>query len=279
MLISRNCDDVAKPNVEMYFFPDGECYVRPEVLDRTVLHRTYPDTNASLVQLFQMLDVAGEKYSELTCIIPYLAYSRQERRVKENEAISARTILKILNSLKVKEIVTFDCHFLKGRETATVEGVKIRNVLLAERLIDKARKKFPGESLVIAPDKGAYYMGAQTYFEKTRGEYVREANTTYRAVNHLNTVNVEKLLRDNSFDNAILIDDIIASGGTMLEAVKLCRGLGFKRIIVACVHAQFLDNSDKKLQEYADFIITSNTIKNPYTQVYFQHYLPKEFTL
>lgn len=284
MLISQNCSDVLKPNIEIKQFPDGESYVRivsDYSNEDTVLHRLYPNQSKSIFELLQIIDTLSEYQNEIVLIIPYLAYARQERRVIDGEAISARAIIRALASFNVKKIITFDCHFMKESKNKTLYDVEIINIHLSQALIQHAKEKLHSitskkeKILVIAPDKGASYMNVDTYFIKERGEYVNtKSDKTYRVIKSLDYSLVEEKIKKENISNAILIDDIIASGTTIIEAAKLCKELGIKNLAVCCTHGQFLNNADKKILEYAKFIVTSNTILNPYSEVNFWDYLP-----
>lgn len=269
MLISQNCSDIGTPNIEINKFPDGENYVRLLADGDTVVHRCYPGPNSSLFQLLQILDTLSETKSNIRVCIPYLIYARQERRVITGEAISARSFLKALNSFGVSELITFDCHFMKGKPEDQIYGIKIRNFSLAAELIDSARRIYQGNALVIAPDSGALNMGADVNFIKTRGEYSTENGLTQRKITSLDDSLVRKKFNTGNYEAAILIDDIIASGGTMIEAAKKCKEIGFKKVIVTCVHALYMHDSDKNLMDVADAMITTNTIRNRFEHINF----------
>ncbi|MCX8166891.1 MAG: ribose-phosphate diphosphokinase [Candidatus Micrarchaeota archaeon] len=272
MHISPNCSDLFQSNIEIKQFPDGESYVRLKSdysNDNIVLHRLYPEQSKSIFELLQILDTLSEVHNHIKVIIPYLAYARQERRVLPGEAISAKALIKALACFNVRELITFDCHFMKEKTNETMFGVQITNIHLYKDLISKAKKVLnDNKALVIAPDKGAVYMGCDTYFVKERGEYVLdEKNKTYREISRLSYDNVVHEINQRKATTAILIDDIIASGGTILKTAKICRELGIRKLAVCCIHGQFLNNSDQKILEIADVVISSNTIINPYHQV------------
>lgn len=271
MLISPNCNDLGKPDVEFKRFPDGESYVKvhlnPEKDSSTFVHRCYPDQDNSIIQLIQVIDTLAEKHPEIKLVIPYMPYARQERRVIDGEAISTRAFLRTLAGFNVKEITTFNCHFMKNEGIEEHHGVKINNISLAEQLIGEAEKLCGENALVIGPDKGAKYMGAMACFEKKRGEYAEENGSTFRKIEVFEDSEVREAKKDHSC--AIIVDDIIASGGTMVKAAKACRDLGFKKVIVACAHAQMLGDSETKLGDMADGIVASNTILSKHSKVDF----------
>lgn len=101
--------------VETKSFPDGESYVRitGDIAGEkvAVVQSTYPPQDRHLVQLLQLLDTARDlNASELIAVVPYLAYSRQDKRFRPGEAVSVRTIVKLIEATGAGSLVTVDVH-------------------------------------------------------------------------------------------------------------------------------------------------------------------------
>ncbi|HDJ89525.1 MAG TPA: ribose-phosphate pyrophosphokinase, partial [Thermoprotei archaeon] len=101
--------------IDYKIFPDGESYIRfpLKIKDDTVIlvQSLFPPQDKHLTELFLMIDTAydlGAK--EVAVVVPYMAYSRQDKRFLEGEAISIKTILKIIEKLGAKYFVTVDIH-------------------------------------------------------------------------------------------------------------------------------------------------------------------------
>jgi len=104
--------------VEAKSFPDGESYVRIsgdlENERVVVVQSTYPPQNTHLVQLLQLLDAARDmKASEVIAVVPYLAYSRQDKRFRPGEAVSVGTIVRLIEATGVNSLFTVDVHMEK----------------------------------------------------------------------------------------------------------------------------------------------------------------------
>ena len=126
-------------------FPDGDSYVRlpGEVKDAEVILflRCYPNQNSRLLELMLAIAACYENGAQLVrAFVPYLPYARQDKRVLEGEAVSARAVCSLLKSAGLEELITFDCHFLKRAGTFDYEGLKITNLTAAPALLALAKR-------------------------------------------------------------------------------------------------------------------------------------------
>ncbi|WP_297536204.1 ribose-phosphate diphosphokinase, partial [Thermococcus sp.] len=139
--------------VELRKFPDGEKYVR--VLgsgeEATVVSSTFAPQDEKIVELLLIGDALREKgFKKLRAVVPYFAYSRQDRVTKEGEPVSVRAVMKALG-LYYDELYIFDLH---NPETLRFFPGKAVNVSPARVIADYFREKL-GEGIVLAPDRGA----------------------------------------------------------------------------------------------------------------------------
>ncbi|MGB9719600.1 MAG: ribose-phosphate diphosphokinase [Candidatus Anstonellales archaeon] len=264
--------DVLKPNIEVKTFPDGDSYVRvlePEKFRGKVriFSRLWPDQNSKIFELILLaktLQKIGGRIED--AVIPYLPYSRQDKTFLEGEALSIDILLNLFAESGIKRITTFDCHFIKsGSGEYERAGVKIKNISLAKKLVEKAKKEFSKNLITISPDEGAGYM-AEKAMKKVRGGYA-EGKEAYRKIERVEGV-PEVKGRD-----VLIIDDMISTGGTMVRAVENVRRAGAEKVGVAAVHAFFLKDSLQKIESMADYIITANTIQNKHAKINFMEAL------
>lgn len=266
-VVSPNFSDLLKPNLEIKEFPDGDSYVRvphakslqgKEVL---VYHRLYPNQNSSIVQaLFIAQVLRGAKSLEL--VAPYIPYSRQDKIWLEGEVKSAEVIIQMLKSAGYSKITTFDCHFLKKEGEFEYGGIKIRNISLAPKLIEHAKKRLGDDIEVISPDAGANYMSGGKGMQKMRGDYGK-GNIIYRDIEKM------EINFDVNGKNIVVIDDMISTGSTMIKAIENLRKNGAGKIALAATHGFFLKDSLKKLGQLSDCIFVSNTIPCSVSEVNF----------
>ena len=266
VLASPNCADLkiaGARELEIKNFPDGENYVRVSVdcsgKDVILVHRCYPNIDSGLIQLFLALhEIKEERPARVRAVIPYLPYARQDKRFLERDAVSSKIICSMLARGGCDELITFDCHFLKRAGEFEYAGLKIKNLTMGEELLAHA-KQFCKNPLVISPDEGARYLvekeeGARV-MKKERGAYVKRGATTFREANMVGEFS------DVSGRDVIIIDDMVASGGTMLKAARACRERGARSIVCCATHGLFLGEAHRKLfKEGAKKVISSNTI-------------------
>ncbi len=273
MLISPNFSDLLKPNIEIKAFPDGENYIRiPDIANYSgkkvlVFHRLYPESDRHIIQAILILDTLKRAKAKPILVSPYLPYSRQDKTFLEGEAMSAEVLCKTLKAAGAEKLITLDCHFLKKEGKATYGGLEIENISMGNSLVNHAKKSLGGEQIeVISPDAGASYLveeyGGKS-MKKVRGKYVEGAGETYRKI--------DKLERgfEVSGKNILILDDMIASGGTMLRAVENVKKGGAKKVICAATHGFFLKGSLEKLKESCDKIFVTNSIQSPVSVVDF----------
>jgi ribose-phosphate pyrophosphokinase len=240
--------------VEFKQFPDGELYLRiAEELDGDTLIVQSTTTNNDIIYLLQLIDAASDGY--LRVAIPYFGYARQDKRFKLGEPISARAIAKAIDA---DESYVVNIH-----DPASLDHFHLRNGkkavnLSAAGLIGNYLKGMEFTSpLLIAPDEGATALVSDV--SKAMGcEFdvlVKERVTPERVEIQPKTVHVDA--RD-----VVIVDDMISTGGTMAEAIKLLRGQGARQVHVACIHAVLSLNAQLRLYRAGvDSIIATDTIE------------------
>ncbi len=261
--------DIYTPNVEVKSFPDGDSYVRvPDALegegkDVFLFTRLYPNQDVLIFQAILALRALKEAQPKsITLVVPYLPYSRQDKIAKEGEVKSAEILCEILAREGVGKLVTFDCHFLKKEGEFTYGGLKIRNISLSRKIIEKAREIVGGEIEIMSPDEGANYLVSEaggTSMKKVRGDYVK-GNEAYREIKEM------KMSAEVKGKSVLIIDDMISTGSTMLKAVENVKRGGAKKVVCAAAHGFFLKDSLAKLKASGE-VFVSDTIPSPVSAV------------
>ncbi len=225
--------------VEYDRFADGELQVRvPDGLDRATVVGATPSGDAH-VELLQLQDAAREAgASEVTTVLPYMGYARQDEAFRAGEPVSARAVARALSPgtdrvLTVTPHESAVCDFFDVPATA-VDAAPA----LAEPLPDLA------EPLFVSPDAGAitiaetvrnaYGAGTTDYFEKERDH-------------DTGAVSVEPSDAAVQGRDVVVVDDIVATGSTMSEAVEVIAERGARRVYAACVHPVLAGNARTKL--------------------------------
>jgi ribose-phosphate pyrophosphokinase len=229
-------------------FPDGELYVRllnPEkVFNRSVVlvSTLYPDQGRSLLRTLLIIDAIKQSNSgRVIGVIPYLAYSRQDRVFMPGEPISACVVVKALKNTGLDALLTVDVHSPRVLECF---GDQACNILVSDLMVGNALK-YLEKPIVLAPDKGALerasfaarvYGLEHDYLEKTRDRVTGAVLYTPR----------ELSVRDR---DVVIVDDIISTGGTIAEATRILYKSGARRVVVAATHGLLVGEALKKLEE------------------------------
>jgi ribose-phosphate pyrophosphokinase len=214
-------------------FPDGEVYCRVtgELRGKDIVLIQSTPTANDYVYLLELIDACDEAKS-LTVVMPYMGYARQDKRFHPGEPISARALARTIRADRVFTVNVHDPSVLPyfpceaaDLNAAGVIGNYIVNMSLHDPVL-------------MAPDDGALklvrpaaeqYGLPYDYLEKTRlsGEEVKIAPK-----------NLDIKGRD-----VVLMDDIVSTGGTIAEAIKLLKAQGAREVHVACVHAVLVRNA------------------------------------
>jgi len=247
-------------DVEIKRFPDGEKYVRilGSSEEVTVVQSTFAPQDEHLIELILIADALREKgVRRLRAVIPYLAYSRQDRVTKEGEPISVRAVLRSL-AVYYDELYVFDLH---NPETLRFFPGKAVNLSPARAIAEYFGEKL-GEGIVLAPDKGAL-MRAKAVAEKLGLEYSHFHKVRISPTE----VQMKPVDVDVKGKNVLIVDDIISTGGTMIRAANLLRDMGAEKVFVAATHGVFAEGAIESVSKAVDELAVTNTIPTPVSKI------------
>jgi ribose-phosphate pyrophosphokinase len=268
--------------VSVFFktFPDGESYIRfdAESLrdeDVVIVQTTSPPQDQRLVQLMLMADNALDmRARSITAVVPYFAYSRQDKRFLLGEAFSVRTIVKLLEECGVNRIISVNAHNPKVLKTFEVPVEDLSAIpLLAEY--------FKTKGLVENPV--SLSLGKKALSVATEADSVLKSGfdciSTKRDVMTGKVTLEEKELSIENRD-VIIFDDIISSGGTMAKAVTLVKKQGARKVYAACVHPLLIGDAQKRILEYgAEDIIGTDSVPSSVSKVSIAPLISKVLTM
>ncbi|AIU69028.1 ribose-phosphate pyrophosphokinase [Thermococcus eurythermalis] len=247
-------------DVEIKKFPDEEKYVR--VLgsgsEATVVSSTFAPQDEKIVELLLIGDALREKgFTKLRAVVPYFAYSRQDRVTKDGEPVSVRAIMKALG-IYYDELYIFDLHNPETLKYFPGKGV---NVSPARVIAGYFREKL-GEGIVLAPDKGARER-ARAVAEELGLEY---SHFEKRRISPTE-VEMRPVDIDVKGKNVLIVDDIISTGGTMIRAANLLREMGAGKVFVAATHGVFAEGAIERVGGAVDELAVTNTIPTPVSKI------------
>ncbi len=255
--------------IEKERFPDGEIYVRitEEIKDEkvAVIQSTCYPPNQNYMELFLLLDTAKDLGAEkVDAIIPYLAYARQDERFNPGEAISLKTVAKLIESAGGDEIFMMDLHAHRIESTPEIFNVPAHNLTAAGLLAEYVDKNFElKEPVTLGPDAEA------KQWAKKAGDAI-DADWDYMVKERFGSKDVEITPRELDVEgrDVMIVDDIISTGGTMMEAIEILKEHGAKDVYACCTHPVLSDNALENIKEAgAVEVIGTDTIGSEVSKV------------
>jgi len=262
-------------NTESKIFPDGENYLRINIEDETIIKEkeviivqsTGPSTsgnqNVRLFELIMMIDsVKRMRAKRVIVVIPYLAYARQDKIFRPGESLFADLLIRIIDSMGIDELYVVDVH---APSILTDTYCKTTNIDSMKILADYIKSKGAKDIIVVSPDKGA--VERSKAFARHFGEDVQvdffDKDRDYTT----GEITMSGGLSPKDKD-VVISDDIIATGGTMANAIKICKESGANKIYAVATHALLLQNARYRiLSAGADEIIGTDSIDNETSKV------------
>ena len=259
-------------------FPDGEFHIRfmNEIKGKEIVlvQSLHPNPNDSLIELFfagkTAMDLGASK---VTGVVPYLAYLRQDKRFKSGECVSNQYMAHLLNT-SLDKLLTVDPHLHRVHDLGDLFHIERRKITANEAIEDYISKKFlEKNTVIIGPDiessQWASKIADQIGFESSIFLKKRFGSRNVK-------IKVVKEL-DWKGKNVVIVDDIISSGHTMIEAVKTVRKRKAKAVHCICVHGIFAENAFEKIKKAgAKSIISCNTIAHKSNKIDLSKIIAKE---
>ncbi len=227
-------------------FPDGESYLRLEGdfegEEVTLLSTMYPEQNRRLVELvFASKTLVERGASKVRGVVTYLAYARQDKEFLPGEVVSARIVIDMLKYAGIGELYVVDVH---KPEILNGFGGPSRNILMVETFASFLRSRGVDNPLIVAPDLGASHR-AEALAKEIGGECVIIRKFRDRVTGEIRHELPEGFHIDGR--TAVVIDDIISTGGTMASIVSFLKRSGARRVYALASHGVFVGNAVERL--------------------------------
>ena len=247
--------------VDLKIFPDGESKIKLGKVEKDyciIVQSTYPPTDRHLLQALMMIKRCSvDGSANVWAIMPYMAYSRQDREFLDGEVVSTALIGKLIETAGTKRLITVDIHSPASLSYFTIDTQNISAVgLLAEYAASKIKLNAP---IVVSPDLG----GAKRAFEFARilgTDMV--ALTKRRDKDTAQVVMEEKELNSNVVGrDLILLDDMISTGESIVEACRFLSRYSPNKIYAMCTHALLIGDAMTRIRAAGvEEIISTNSI-------------------
>ncbi len=261
--------DIALSAHEEREFEDGEHKSRPLVSVRNkdvfVIQSLHADTqqsvNDKLVRLLFFIGAlkdASARY--VTAVVPYLAYARKDAKTQTRDPVTTRYVAQLFEAVGTDRVVTMDVHNLAAFQNAFrirtdhLEATKLFVAHFASLLREESR------ITVVSPDIGGIKRAER--FRQALGHALnRELNVAFMEKARAKGVMRGGRIIGDIAGTAIIIDDLISTGGTLLHAANTCRESGASRVYAAATHGVFVGNANKLLSgAVLDGVVVTDTI-------------------
>ena len=257
-LVAEICEslNLEAGKVSAYNFSDGEtfCQIDENVRgsDVFVVQPTSSPVNENLMELLIMLDsFKRSSASRVTAVIPYYGYARQDKKDKPRVPITAKLVADLISRAGADRVLTMDLH---ADQIQGFFDVPVDHLFAAPVLLDAVREMKIPDLVVVSPDAGGVERARAIAKRLRAGLAIIDKRRTAP-----NTAEVMHLIGDVEGCNALVVDDIIDTAGTLTKSVDALMAKGAKRVLAAGVHGIL---SGPAIQRIADSCLETVLITN-----------------
>ena len=243
-------------------FPDGEVHVRlhDELRDDDVylVQSTGPPSQEHLTELLLLADAAYRAgAARVTAVVPYLAYTRQDRRTRRGEPVGLRVVADLLRVSHVDRLVVVDPHTpaLESIVSIPVEATSAVGILA-----DVIRARTDDSAVLVAPD-----LGAAKLVDRYADELGLDVAIVRKTRVSGDRVRARSVVGEVAGRRPVIVDDMVSTAGTIESAVTTLREMGtLEPVIVATTHALLIGPAVERLRgAEIDVIVTTDSVTPP----------------
>lgn len=243
---------------EVTSFTDGEIKVEIKEnvrgADAFVIQSTCPPVNNNLMELLVIIDALRRASARrITAVIPYYGYGRQDRKVQPRVPITAKLVANLITVAGADRILVTDLH------VGQIQGffdIPVDHLFAAPVLIDYFRRKKIRDVVIVAPDPGAVERSAA--FAKRLKASLAIIDKRRPQPGVAKVFNVVGKVKDK---RAILVDDMVDTGGSVIEAARVLKRKGALDVYVCCTHPVFSGQAARQLgKSLIKEVVITNTI-------------------
>ncbi|MCX8204472.1 MAG: ribose-phosphate diphosphokinase [Candidatus Nezhaarchaeota archaeon] len=247
-------------------FPDGESYIRVvrsvKGEDVVIVQSCYSPQDKHLFELLLLVNTARDlEANNVVAVCPYLAYSRQDKRFLEGEAVSGRLVLRLIAAAGAQGLVTVDIHSEDLLKHSDIPAINVSAMPLLASYLSSRGLRGP---FVLAPDRkrareaeavAKLLGGDYGYLEKVRDKATGEVRT-------------EKKELPVEGRDVVIVDDIVSTGGTIASAASIAKSQGARRIVAACTHLILVSGSlERMYRAGVDEIVGTDSVESEFSRV------------
>ncbi len=226
-------------------FSDGEIWVKYNEnvrgSDVFIIQSTIPPAD-NLMELLIMIDAARRASARrITAVIPYFGYARQDRKDQPRVAITAKLVANLITEAGADRVITMDLH---ASQLQGFFDIPVDHLYGSAVFMKKFRNMKIPNLAVASPDVGGIKM-ARAYAKRLHSDLILIDKRRPKP----NVAEVMNIIGEVDGKNILIIDDLIDTGGTFVNAVNALKENGAKEIYGACTHAVFSGESLDRINE------------------------------
>jgi ribose-phosphate pyrophosphokinase len=239
-------------------FSDGETQIEIEEnvrgRDTFIVQSTCRPVNDNLMQLLIIADALKRASAKsITAVIPYYGYARQDKKVKPRVPISAKLVADLITVAGVNRVISIDLH------AGQIQGyfnIPVDNIYSAPIVLNYIRKHFKDNLSVISPDAGGVER-ARAFAKRLDASLAiidkrREAPNVAEAMN---------IVGDVKGKTAVILDDMVDTGGTLIEAAQALVQNGAGYVYACCTHPVLSGDAAQRIADSPiESLVVTNTI-------------------
>ena len=246
--------------IDVKHFADGEILIEPGESVRGkhvfIIQSTCKPVNENLMELLIALDaVKRASCEEVTCVIPYYGYARQDRKAKPRQPITSRLVADLLQAAGADRVVCIDLH------ATQIQGffkIPTDNLTAMDMIGQYFRSRNIPDLVVVSPDHGGA-VRARTLADNLYNAPIAIVDKRRQQPNVAEAMN---LVGDVNGKNCIIVDDLVDTGGSLMGCIRILKDYGAKDVYCACTHGVFSNNALERIKNSGvkEFVVT-NTIE------------------
>ena len=232
-----------------------DCYViQPTTGNETT------EINTALMELLLLIHTLRlSSAKRITAIVPYYAYSRQDRKSQSRVPISASAVAQLMQSMGVDRVVTLDLHC--GQIQGFFRNMPCDNLQMSEEFVNYLKDQpwfDPTKTAVVSPDAG----GVERATNVADRLGAKQVVTILKRRKEAGKVESMQTVGDVDGFDCIIVDDMVDTAGTLIKACSTLRSLGAKRVVACATHGILTDPATERINASDDLdeLIVSDSI-------------------
>ncbi|MCC8166255.1 MAG: ribose-phosphate pyrophosphokinase [Planctomycetes bacterium] len=232
--------------IDVQQFPDSETKVRirdnVRGVNAFIIQPTCAPVNENLMELLIMVDAMRRaSVKSITAVIPYFGYARQDRKHEGRVPITAKLVTNLIAASGATRVLTVDLH---AHQIQGFFDLPLDHLYAAPVLVKYLKSLHLEKPVVVSPDAGSVKMAAR---------YARHLDTSFAIIEKKRlsdeVVETGHVVGDVQDCDAIIVDDMIASAGSMAAAVETARAHGARSVRILATHGLFVSRAYERLVE------------------------------